>query len=299
MTGALHVWRIDNANTSTPGELERVTDSTEIDGTPYVSQNGHFLVVARGRTHHTIWTRDLKTGTEQLLLNSAAQIKSPLIEDSTTTLVYEQVNSESSKILAGKVGGDFHVICDHCDQPTSWFKAGRSFFYRAGTPSAIFLSDVTGGHQLEIIKHSSRVLGDASWSETNRCLLFTATNDDKRQIFAIELDPLTAKPLGEWIQITAQEESAHHPRWSGDGRTIFYVATRNGTQSLYAQLFSPKKPNKLGFPLLVTSLQNQRRTIDTVTEPTFNISTSGNTVFLNLGEQNSIIQLGMLSTGYR
>ena len=303
MAGAMHVWRTVPGQASSgnvSSDLEKVTDTAEVDHTPYVSEDGQYLVVVRGRTRRAIWLRDLTSGNESLVLHSDYPLRAPIIDQTGRWLAFEQSERGVSTVMTlDRSGGAQRKWCEGCDQPTSWFAEGSRFFFRAGSPSAIRMADLRDGSTRSILQSSTLAMGDASWSKANGRLLFTVTHDDHRQIFTVQLDSATAQPRGEWIAITGTTDSAHHPRWSSDGRTIFYASARDGFLSVYSQGFSPEEGHPFGPARVIASFHNQRRAIENVVESSFNMSTGAGSLYFNLGEQTSTIQYGSLSKSDR
>ena len=67
LSSALHIWRIDHASVPSAASIVKVTGEAAVDGTPYVSRNGYWLIFGRGsRSHKDIWLKDLRS---KLVLN--------------------------------------------------------------------------------------------------------------------------------------------------------------------------------------------------------------------------------------
>jgi Tol biopolymer transport system component len=60
---------------------------------------------------------------------------------------------------------------------------------------------------------------------------------------------------GPWIQITDGKQSAFKPRWSPDGKTIYFLSWRKGFSNLWGVHFDPVKRRPLGEPFQVTSFE--------------------------------------------
>jgi Tol biopolymer transport system component len=104
----------------------------------------------------------------------------------------------------------------------------------------------------------------------------------------------TASVQGKRIPITEASKSSDRPRWSGDGRTIFYVSTRDGFSCLWGQPFDPEAGEISGLPFAVMHYHNRRDSIDVVAPRSFNLSVAGDSIYFNLGESSSSIWIGKL-----
>ncbi len=291
--GALHIWHIEHVSPAGATALAKVTEDAEIDGSPFISEGGRFLVFGRGRgTKRSIWVRDKLAPPETLLLSSGLPVQSPIIDRSGDLLVYEQIEHGETAIYVKPREGPVKRVCQGCSLPSGWFDSDRGFFYRDGTPSTIRLADPRTGRSRIILQEPNASLGDATWSPANQFMLFSETRGDRKQIFAAHLPRSSAAVEGKWIPIPGNGVSPDHPRWSGDGRTIFYIANVDGFACIYGQPFSPEAGTVIGKPFNVAHFHNQRASIDNVAGRAFNLSVDGDTVYFNLGEQSSTIWIG-------
>jgi Tol biopolymer transport system component len=89
-------------------------------------------------------------------------------------------------------------------------------------------------------------------------------------------------------------ELSDHPRWSGDGKTIFYLSMRDGFSCLWGQAFNADTGELSGPPFAVMHYHNRRNSIDVVAPRSFNLSVAGDSIYFNLGESSSSIWIGKL-----
>lgn len=61
---------------------------------------------------------------------------------------------------------------------------------------------------------------------------------------------------GEWVPITDGKDWADKPRWSPDGKTIYYVSGRAGFFNVWGIRFDPAKGHPVGKPFRVTNLSS-------------------------------------------
>lgn len=292
-SGALHVWRISNIAARKDPELTKISDDAEVDNTPFISDDGQYLSFARGRSaNRPVLIRHMPDGTDTPVPGVQGLIFSPIVDNTGGWLAYAQDDHGATSIYAGERGGKMKRVCSGCGHPTSWFDTNRGFFYRSGVPSQISLADQRTGVPGVTIAKSNASLDDASWSPANEMLLFSEMKDDKRRIFAVSFPRASRKPEGLWIELPATTGAPDHPRWSADGRTVFYTSDQDGSICVYGQTFSPENRQFVGTPFTVTHFHHGRASISNVLSRSFNLTVGGGSLYLNLGEQSSTIQMG-------
>jgi eukaryotic-like serine/threonine-protein kinase len=300
LVGALHLWRIENASTPGSSVPSKLTEDPSVDITPFISSNGRWLVFSRGwGDHRDVWMKDMNSMTEAPLLASGMEMMSPIIDDTGKFLAFEARENSLPSIFTSIQGGTPKRLCTGCSLPTSWFDTNRGILYREGSPSSIYMIDPQTGERRLVLKQAGVSLSEPSWSPQTQYLLFTRQGEVqvKKQIFAVRLPASTASAEGRWIPVTIASESSDRPRWSGDGKTIFFVSTRDGFSCLWGQSFDPEKGEPVGVPFAVMHYHNRRNSIDVVAPRSFNLSVTGNSIYYNLGESSSSIWIGKLRKG--
>jgi serine/threonine protein kinase len=297
ISGALHVWRVDRASHPGKVSLSKVTEDAQIDSSPFVAEGGRWLVFTRGRgSQRSIWIRDNIEASESLLINPGVPTLSPIVDKTGQLLAFEQTDPPSEATsISTKVGeGPVRRLCRGCGAPTGWFDTDRAFFYREGMPSVIKMADPRTGKSWVVLQEDGAELSDSSWSPANEMMLFVETKGDRKQMFAVHLPRSTGKVEGKWIPIPDAGVSLEHPRWSGDGHTIFYFSNKDDSFCIYGQAFSPERGEAAGTSFAVAHFHNQRASIDNVFPRARNLSVDGDSIYFNLGEQRSTIWLGSL-----
>ncbi len=297
LIGALHIWRMDHASSPQPTEATRITDDVGIDSFPYVSHNGRWLAYARYRNvgeHDHIEIRDLNLGNVIHIAESYSEPAFPLIDDSGAKVVFEAKQDHIPEIFISFRGSPPRKLCTACNSPAGWFDDSRAILYRSGIPSSIKIIYPDTGESRTVAEGNGLSLANASWSPENQYLLFTAAKGSKNQIFAVRFPASTAKTVGSWIPITDESKWADRPRWSGDGRTIFYISTRDGFRCIWGRHFEPKSGQTQGPPFAVKHYHNGRISPAFVLWEYFNLAAAGNSIYFNPGEQNGTIWIGKL-----
>ncbi|HEV2990341.1 MAG TPA: protein kinase [Candidatus Angelobacter sp.] len=295
LVGALHIWRIEHASPPSSAPI-RITDDAGIDGFPYISHNGHWLAYSRGsRDSRHIEIRNLQSGSVSLVQQSNPDEISPVIDDSGKTLVFEGRGGQDAGIFAVVLGSPPRKLCSRCNNPTGWFDGARAVFYREGIPSSIKMADLNTGKSTAVLEANGMSLGNANWSAENQYLLFTASAaSGKNQIFAAHFSSSTSKIAGKWIPITDEMEWSDRPRWSGDGKTVFYISNRDHFHCVWGQRFNPELGKPEGAPFHIKGYHDLRISPVLVVWQTFGFSVAGDSIYLNPGEENQTIWVGNL-----
>lgn len=295
-SGALHIWRIDHATAPGAATFAKVTEDADIDGTPYISEGGRALVFTRGRgSQRSLWIRDSLAGTERQLLSTGTRVQSPVIDASGDMMAYEETGSEGTSIFFRSKEGEVRRLCQGCSLPTGWFDSDRALLYRDGASSVLKMIDPRTGKDWIVMEEADASLSEASWSPMHELMLFVETRGDRKRIFAVRVPRTTGRAEGKLIPVPDIGVSPDRPRWSGDGRTIFYMSNSDGSTCLYGQAFSPERGEVVGAPFAVRHFHNERATIDNVFPLSFNLSVDGDSLYFNLGEQSSTIWIGTLA----
>jgi eukaryotic-like serine/threonine-protein kinase len=296
LAGALHVWCIEHALNPNQAVAKKVTQDAAVDLSPSVSRNGRWLAFSRGfGNKRDIWIRDMQSGTESLFLSSALDKLSPVINDSGETVVFEERDQGVPSVFTLTRGQPKKKLCTECSSPSGWFDGHRGVFYRAGIPSKIEMFDFGTGEEKTVLEASGTSLSEATWSPENQYLLFTASkNGGKKQVFAVFFPKSRPVATGAWIPITSDLEFSDRPRWSNEGKTIFYLSTRDGFSCIWAQHFDAKRGTAISRPFAVMHYHNSRFSPALVASRSFNISVAGDSVYLNVGEISASIWTGVV-----
>jgi serine/threonine protein kinase len=296
LTAALHIWCIDHAAEPGKAVATKATHDPTVDITPSVSSDGHWLVFARGYgSKRNIWIKNMQSGTEAMIPTVDGAKFSPLIDNAGENIVFEGRENNVPALLALTRNKPVRLLRTGCANPTGWFDGNRAVFCREGVPSRIEMVDVATAATTTVLTKKDYSLGEATWSPTSQYLLFTATRDGvTKQIFAVRFPQSAQMPVGAWIPVTAKTEFSDWPRWSGDGKTIFYVSRRDSFSCLWANRFDPESGHVIGTPFPVFHYHNPRFSPSVVAESSFNLSGSRDQIYLNIGEINTSVWVGRM-----
>ena len=168
------------------------------------------------------------------------------------------------------------------------------FFFRNGLKS-LALADPRTGQQQTILSETNAMLGDASWSPSSGNLVLVASLPTRKQIEVVHLNSITLRSETA-VLMPAEPGTPMRPRWFANGSGIVYISNRDGFMCLYRRSFDEARRKFTG-PTVVAHIHHQRASIDEVLPRVLNLSADGDSLFLNLGEQSSTIEVGNLVQG--
>jgi WD40-like Beta Propeller Repeat len=105
-----------------------------------------------------------------------------------------------------------------------------------------------------------RSLFQAQFSPDERLICFNAIMrpPDRPRKSTIQVAPVSGGP---WVAVTSGEFWDDKPRWSPDGRIIYYASLRNGFFNIWGRRFDQTQGRPLGEPFRVTEFERLEHTI--------------------------------------
>ncbi len=296
LSPAIHVWRIDHATTPKTATAHKVTQHAEFDFSPSVSANGRWLTFARGLGgDRSLWIRDTLTGREKLVPVDGVDKLVPITDDQGSTLVYESSRSGVPSIYLAKPGAPVERICTACRNPTGWLD-GRFLLYSDAGMSEVAMYDTLTKESRTILSAPGASVGEATWSPQDRYILFTVSlHHANAQVFAARFPPGAKAPDRRWIAITGPTESTDKPRWSGDGRTIFYFSNRDSAWCIWGRHFDPIFGVPSGSPFPIQHYHSLDFSPAEISSRSLNLSVAGDSIYLNVAELNGTIWTGKIT----
>ncbi|MPY91232.1 MAG: hypothetical protein GEU99_25390 [Luteitalea sp.] len=250
------------------GEGEPVTPEGANAEILDMSPDGRQLVYrvnARGRQE--LWIRSVDVGADRLrTVEAGAAIIQPRWSRDGTHLAYlrrpaDAMRAAAVVLLAAEDGGQERVLAASRspEMVYDWSEDGRSFLVRCranSVQSAICsLANSAGSDRAPdmrvIAADARRNLYAAKRSPDERWVSFIAAPD--RTQSTVFVSPAEGGP---WTAITEDRYFEDKPRWSPDGRTLYFLSNRTGFFNVWGRRFDPQRGKPVGEPFQVSQFDS-------------------------------------------
>ena len=287
-TASRQVWSVGlDANS---GRLQGVPEEVTHGGNsaiPSLSSDGKKLCYLSYRPDgQRAIVRDLATGAETVAAD-AQFVHHPVISPDGQTVAYgARSKSGMDLLVAPASSGVPEKLCGTCGMSLGWSNNGRQVLFKKG--AGIGLLDVPGGRQTTFLEHPKLELWQSQISADGRWVTFVAVpGEDRRAIYIAPYQP--GVPPERWIQAVAADAENDKPRWSPDGKTLYYTSTRDGYRCIWMQRLNPSTKRPAGDPLPLLHFHSSARSLSNVTLYDLELSLAGGRLFFVLGDRQGIL----------
>jgi Tol biopolymer transport system component/DNA-binding winged helix-turn-helix (wHTH) protein len=248
------------------GEGKAVTpegsDAEILDLSPDGSQLAYRVA---GQNRHELWIRSLERQADHLrAVEVGAAIIQPRWSRDGTQLAYLRRPADPQRaaavVLLGAADDGQQRVVPASRSPEmvyDWAADGQSLLVRCRENPAFsaicrLSNSPAGGAAADmhvIAADARRNLYAAKHSPDGRWVSFIAATDRTRStVFVSPAGP------GPWIPMTPHEDRYFEdkPRWSPDGRTLYFLSNRNGFWNVWGRRFDPERGKALGEPFQVS-----------------------------------------------
>ena len=315
LTTTQRVWSVPfNGDTGRiEGEGEPVTDATANAMGVGLSADGTRIAYTLSRTGGTrleLWTTDLVTGQNQRLVADDQSRNFPHWSRDGRWLAYlwqRPVGTAQEAAVAA-----WHVetareqfvtapsVRDGLVFASDWSPDGRFVLVSSSVPKPPNMSlSLWPFDAAPHDKNSVKVLawdpdfdlgdGEASFSPDGHWVCFEAVNLKEAGASIIEVIPSEGtRTRSQWTALTSAHEWADKPRWSPDGKLVYFIQSRNSFWNVWAVRFDGATGNPVGEPFQVTHYDSVRHRIPTELEGS-EIGVSAHRLILTIAEQTGNI----------
>jgi len=274
-TGSVRIWSIpfDAAKGRTTGEGQPVTAAGMDADLPDLTRDGGKLVfegIRAGKV--SLWEKSLPDGRETLLFADSSERAFPRWSRDGTRLAYRRRRpgtpaSTSIAVLPAGGGSEEPLLSpftNMCHNPWDWSADGKWMLAGCRRPpgrAALWLLPLSGGPHAEtearvVASNPEYNLWQGRFSPDDRWICFNAVRATGIAGSAINVVPAAG---GDWIPITDGKHHDDKPRWSPDGKIIYFVSSRGGFMNVWGRRFDPTLGKPVGEPFQVTRFESPGR----------------------------------------
>jgi Tol biopolymer transport system component len=263
--------------------MRRLTHDQALNFRPSLSADGGQLVYVSNRSgNFEVWRRDLATGVDAALTQTAMHETSATISRDGTQVAF---GDGQDLYVTGVSGGTPKLLVKKHSRPYDWSLSGlvigRDESGRA--PSRLASWHPESGVRSIITDHASLITISPHLSPDGNWITFHTSDRVNRQVMVAPYDG-SLIPESKWIHVTDGKALDREPRWSSDGKSVYFLSDRDGFRCVWARdLDSTKKPAGSIHPFV--HLHSARLSLTHVPNSGHvSISSFGNKLILAIGE---------------
>jgi Tol biopolymer transport system component/predicted Ser/Thr protein kinase len=254
----IHLWEVplDPATGRSVGPPRRISHDAVPKFSFSLTRNGDRLVYSAfagspDNRRAEVRLQDRVRGEETVTVSMAATSTSthPRVSPDGALLTWSRVVDGQGVTFvraAGESAG--RELCRDCAVLT-FFSDGKEVLVQRG--QSLSRLDLGTGEEQTVLKVEGRALLDAdlSWDDA---WLVVETGEPEGRI-ALHVLPVRDPPVppGEWIEVAGQDEWVGAPRWSPDGRLLYYLSDRDDFTCVWARRLDPATRQPVGEPFAV------------------------------------------------
>lgn len=293
----LNVWKL---SLGPKKDFIQITDSEELDSSPTASRDGHLIAFNRTEgEQRTIYSFDDAHKRERPLINNTTERYFPTLSPSGSLLAYSALESGGHSIfVADTLTQKSTRICASCGDPMDWLRSEKQILMASNTPREIQLLDVSSGARQSLLHDDNADLAEARVSPSGQWIAFRARSEtDSYQIFVAPLHIPGPVMRTSWIAITGSDSHDDKPRWALDGKTLYFVSTRDSFRCLWQQRIEPESGKPVGIPTAVRHFHRQSElTLGQASPESLGLAVGGGFLFFNATRMHGNIWVGQVGT---
>jgi Tol biopolymer transport system component len=245
------VWGLSiDGNGKALGEPRELTAglSDELRG---LSRDGRFLAYASGPASPALYLKDLTTGRQRAISPKAIHIGAARFNAAGTRVLFEVCTSADVARLglqappgrvyeaptSGGVPEVTHLPVDgdlRFSDLLGHDKILYGTYYQPDRRTHFEIVDVGGARRIRFLDDPARDLWQGTVSRDGQWVTFNATSALNSQIYIVPYREARV-PVAEWIPVTDGSAWDDKPRFSPDGRMLFFISYRDGFFCIWAQ----------------------------------------------------------------
>jgi Tol biopolymer transport system component len=261
----VNVWGvpIDALSGKVTGAPYRVTDDVARIFGFFLSADARNLVYASDRNGALqIWMKDLISGKQKVVVTGSGNITGPVFLRSGRIGFIRggSAGKGPSGYIFDAATGESHEL-----SPAGYLLGADSkeefgtLRTVGGNLATVDVVELRTGRNVPLIRSANWNLYQARFSPDDRWITFLAnTSPITGRIYVAPFRGMQQIPETEWLPITSESAKVDKPRFSPDGKLIYFTRDGEGSRSIQAIRFDGETGRPVGDPFLVFNFQGPR-----------------------------------------
>ena len=273
------------------GPRYRISDSTAPAEYSTVSPDGHMVLYATPRNGTSqVWMKDMAKGEESVIAPGPNASVPVWVNGGKLVAFVQKLGKRSDEYLLELSTGETRKV----------YQGG--FFWDVNPAGTVALAQASDSNQSDILavdlksRRSSAILRavpgvpliQARFSPDGAWIVFLAnTGPASAQIHAARENGFSEIPRGAWSAVTDGRSKVDQPRFSPDGKLIYFTQDADGSRGIRAIRFDPRTGETLGDSFRVFDSDEARLTLFGVSPLSQGIGIAKDKLVMLLAERNS------------
>jgi eukaryotic-like serine/threonine-protein kinase len=291
------IWSLpldSNRRTVTGGPQPLTTDLGE-DIYADISRDGTKLAFVSARSGNAeIWLKDLRMAKETQVTVSGGRKTTPAFSASASKLAYtvSEAAEQLIYVVSLSQSGQPSIpskVCSQCGGNPSWSPDDKSIL-NVEFDGSVRLVDTVSGQKTTVIEHQKDyVFWEPSLSPDGAWVAFLAQALARSRIYVMPFRADQQHIPHEWIAVTDGASWDDTPRWSPDGKAIYFISERDGFRCIWSQALDSATKHPVGAPAAVYHSHSARRSLLNVSLAVLSIAVANDKIVFNMGERTGNI----------
>jgi dipeptidyl aminopeptidase/acylaminoacyl peptidase len=263
-----------------------------------LSPDGRNLLYASDRNGALqIWMKDLISGKQKVVITGPGNVTWAIFLHSGH-IGFRGGKGFSGYVFDGTTGESHELSHSGFLLDTDRQDEFGTLRTKAGNLATVDVVELRTARNVPLIRTPKWNLYQARFSPDGRWITFLAnTSPETSQIYVARFHGMQQIPETEWLPITSEGGRVDKPRFSPDGRLIYFTSDGEGSRSIQAIRFDGATGRPVGAPFVVFDFRGPRLSMAPVNLSPMDLAIGRDKLVTLVAESHSNIWLAELNTG--